>query len=136
MIPVANNTASESDSVWQGLDENAFRNTIAVLAVASKDLPGDPRDYSVKEWGRQRYNASQHTLSLEDEQRLADDLAYIAASREGGKVVSAVALEELLHPPGLTIRLAANRSIAEQVPRQLTSLLALLRARAERGSPH
>lgn len=138
MIPIANSTASENDSVWKGLGEHAFRNTISALAAASKGLPGDPRGYLAEEWERRHplHDNNQHRLCLRDEQRLADDLAYVAASREGGKAVSAVALEEHLRPPGLTIRLAANRSIPEQVPKQFHALLRLLRARAGRGLHH
>lgn len=135
MIPVPNNTAPKHDSVWKGLGEQDFRKTVAVLTVASKDIPGDARNYSVEEWERNQspHKTNQYSLSLRDEQRLADDLAYIAASREGGIAVSAVALEENLQLPGLTIRLAANRSIPEQVPKQLNALLSLLQARAKRG---
>lgn len=135
MISVANNTAPKHESVWKGLNEVTFRNVISALAVASKDLPGDSRNYSVQDWERHHpvHGDSQRSLSLEDEQRLADDFAFIAAFREGGISVSAVGLEERLHPPGLTVRLAANRLIPEQVPRQLNAILEMLRARAARG---
>ncbi|KAL8824638.1 MAG: hypothetical protein Q9170_008093 [Blastenia crenularia] len=117
MIPVANNTASPEDSIWNALNETIFRNTIAALAKTSNDLPGESRTYSLSEWDRHHTdpNASQRSLSLDDEQRFADDLAYIAASREGGKAVSAVGLEEHSDSLGITVRLAANRSIPDEV---------------------
>ncbi|KAI4130960.1 MAG: hypothetical protein LQ338_001471 [Usnochroma carphineum] len=85
MISVANNTAPKHESVWKGLNEVTFRNVISALAVASKDLPGDSRNYSVQDWERHHpvHGDSQRSLSLEDEQRLADDFAFIAAFREG-----------------------------------------------------
>ncbi|KAL9011323.1 MAG: hypothetical protein Q9173_003824 [Seirophora scorigena] len=85
MLPATNNTAPDCDSIRKGLDEKTFRNTIAALRFASKDLPSDSRVYAVDEWERQHHldGTSQRRLSLKDEQRLADDLAYVAASREG-----------------------------------------------------
>ncbi|KAL8986638.1 MAG: hypothetical protein Q9177_004081 [Variospora cf. flavescens] len=135
MLPVANNTAPECDSIWKGLDEKTFRSTIAALSLASNGVPGDSRIYAVDEWERQRHldDTSQRRLSLKDEQRLADDLAYIAVSRDGGKAVSAVALEENFYLPTLTVRLAANGYIPEQVPKELNAFLSVLRARANKG---
>ncbi|KAL8973557.1 MAG: hypothetical protein Q9197_002200 [Variospora fuerteventurae] len=125
MLPVANNTAPECDSIWKGLDEKTFRSTIAALSLASNGVPGDSRIYAVDEWKRQRHldDTSQRRLSLKDEQRLADDLAYIAVSRDGAKAVSAVALEENFYRPTLTVRLAANGYIPEQVPKELNAFL-------------
>ncbi|KAL8712357.1 MAG: hypothetical protein Q9225_006968 [Loekoesia sp. 1 TL-2023] len=125
---IANNTASKENSIWKGLNENVFRSTIDVLKRSSGDVPGDSRNYSLAEWEHRRstHDTTWRNLSSQDEQRLADDLAYIAASKEGGKAVSAVALEECFDPPGLTVRLAANRSIPDQVPEQLNALLHLL----------
>lgn len=135
MLAVTNNTAPDCDSIWKGLGEKTFRNTVAALSFASKNLPSDSRVFAVDEWERQHHldDTSQRRLSLKDEQRLADDLASIAASREGGKAVSAVALEEQLYPPILTVRLAANGQIPEQVPQGLHAFLAVLRTRAEKG---
>lgn len=135
MLAVTNNTAPDCDSIWKGLGEKTFRNTIANLKFASKDLPSDSRVYAVDEWERQHHldDTSQRRLSLKDEQRLADDLAYIAACREGAEAVSAVAMEEQLYPPSLTFRLAANGQVPEQVPRELNAFLSVLRARAKKG---
>ena len=135
MLRAQVNTASEDNSVWKGLNENVFRSTIAKLGDSSKNLPSDPRVYSLATWELQHSTSDngEWSLSLQDEQRLADDLAFIAASKDGGKAVSAVALEEQVNPPGLKVRLAVNRPIADEVPKQLNTLFTFLRARAERG---
>ncbi|KAL8932461.1 MAG: hypothetical protein Q9216_006826 [Gyalolechia sp. 2 TL-2023] len=135
MIPLDSNTASKQDSIWKALNESTFRKTIADLGKASGDVPGQSRPYSLSEWERRHtdHNLAQRSLTLEDEQRLADDLACIAASREKGKAVSAVTLEEQCNPPGMIVRLAANASIPNQVPAQLNAIFRVLHARVQRG---
>lgn len=135
MNPLDSNTASKQDSLWKGLSEKTFRRTIADLKKVSGEIPGELRRYSLTEWERHHtdHNVTQRSLSLEDEQHLADDLAYIAASRERGKGVSAVALEEHCNSPGMTVRLAANSSIPAQVPEKLNAVFSLLHNRVERG---
>ncbi|KAL8730898.1 MAG: hypothetical protein Q9181_004514 [Wetmoreana brouardii] len=94
-------TASKKDSIWKDLDEDVFRRNIVALAHAFNDVPGDSWDYSLTDWkGRHPVEQkTQHRLSFEDEQRVADDLAYIAASKKSGEAISAVALEETSNPP-------------------------------------
>lgn len=131
-------TASEDDSIWKGLDEDTFRRTIVALAKASNNVPGDTRDYSSFGWENRHLvgHSTNYSLLISDEQHIADDLAYVACFREGVKAVSAVALEEHVNCPGLTVRLAANASIPQQVSEQLNAILQLLRSRAEKGLQH
>ncbi|KAK0507435.1 hypothetical protein JMJ35_009958 [Cladonia borealis] len=81
-------------------------------------VPSDPEDNSARLWLAQRTNAvnSVHLLPFDVEQRVADDLAFIAAAEEGVKSISAIALEQHLGAAGLTIRLAANEIIPKDVP--------------------
>ncbi|KAL9604450.1 MAG: hypothetical protein Q9179_001839 [Wetmoreana sp. 5 TL-2023] len=138
MLPASVKTASREDSIWKKLSEDEFRKNIVSLAQASNSVPADARDYSLTDWESRHPNDSnaQRRLSLDDERRIADDLAYIAASREGGEAVSAVTLEEQVKSPGLTVRLAANRSIPKQVPEQLKAVFRFLRSRSGRGVHH
>ncbi|KAL8699554.1 MAG: hypothetical protein Q9201_005937 [Fulgogasparrea decipioides] len=106
MLPASVKTASREDSIWKKLSEDEFRKNIVSLAQASNSVPADARDYSLTDWESRHPNDSnaQRRLSLDDERRIADDLAYIAASREGGEAVSAVTLEEQVKSPEISER--------------------------------
>ncbi|KAL8684987.1 MAG: hypothetical protein Q9218_008037, partial [Villophora microphyllina] len=137
MSATAVRTASIGDSIWKGLGEDAFRRNVVNLAKAS-EVPGSPRTYSSIDWSQRCPSRSHDSFSLafDDEQRIADDLAYVAASQEDVRSVSAVALEEHPNPPGLTVRLAANASIPDQVVDHLRHILQFLRARVETRGVH
>ncbi len=116
LLPVR--TASADQSIWRGTKLDAFRRNVVALQYASNKVPSDPEDHSARLWLAQRTNAvnSFHLLPFHVEQRVADDLAFIAAAEEGVKSVSAVALEQHVGAAGLTIRLAANETIPKNVP--------------------
>lgn len=73
-----------------------------------------------------------HTLPLEIEQRLADDLAFIAASKKEAKAVSAVALEEGRDSGGLVIRLTSNGTIQKEVLQKFREIAGILQGCAKR----
>lgn len=130
--------ATTEASIWSGLAEDAFREHIVGLEKLSK-IPGDAKTYSLLEWEQRHPNDTrcQRVLAIYDEQQLADGLSYIAASKspnKGGKTISAVAVEEHINALGLTVRLAANRSIHTNVPETLKAIFTLLSACAKKGS--
>ena len=128
-------TASQDESIWKGLGETTFRENIVALGKASKSLPAPPRSYVVTDWERRhpQHPIDQRRLSLHHEQRIADDLAYIAACKKSGKIISAVALEEHISSQGMTVRLAANGSVPEHVVTQLKNFFSILASRAKKG---
>lgn len=133
---LAANTARNDQSIWQGVDRDTFRRHIVGLQQASNEVPSDPVVYSASEWlaTHGTGNGLGHSLPIDVEQRLADDLAFIAAAEEGPKEVSAVALEEHINPPGLLILLAANEKFPNGVEDMLKACFRLLSQCASRST--
>ncbi len=107
-LPVS--TASAEQSIWLGLGENQFRTHVVGLESASNEVPGDPKDHSLQDWERSHAHPD-HLLPLGIEQRIADDVAFIAAAEEGVAAVAAASLEELVDGQGLRFRLAMNAGV-------------------------
>ena len=133
---LAVNTASDDQSIWQGVDRDTFRRHIIGLQQASNEVPSDPVVYSASEWlaTHGTANGLGYSLPMDVEQRLADDLAFIAAAEEGPKEVSAVALEEQINPPGLLILLASNEKFPNGVEDMLKACFRLLSQCASRST--
>ncbi len=129
------NTASAEASIWQGLEHDCFRADIVALQRASHEVPCDPKVYDRGQWhnSRIRLDDPSRLLSFEVEQRVADDLAFLAAAYEGVKAVSAVALEESVDPVGLVIRLAANGVVPQKIAETFRPIFDLLRRCAARS---
>lgn len=136
LLPVR--TASANQSIWRGTNLDTFRTNVVTLQHASSKVPSDPEDHSAGLWLAQRTDAvnSVHLLPFDVEQRVADDLAFIAAAEEGVKSVSAVALEQHVGAVGLTIRLAANETIPKNVPSSFRRLFDLMAQCATDRSPY
>lgn len=125
---LAVDTASLSNSIWRKVGWNTFRNHIVALQRVSNEVPSDPVVHSATHWqaAHREGNDDAWTLPFDVEQRLADDIAFLAAAEEGPKEVSAVALEEQYEPGGLIIRLAANQSVPRGVEDTLRAMFNLL----------
>ena len=136
LLPVR--TASAKQSIWRDTSIDTFRRNVVSLQHASNKVPSDPQDHSASLWLAQRTNAvkSVYLLPFEVEQRVADDLAFIAAAEEGVKSVSAVTLEQHIGDAGLTIRLAANEIIPKDVPGIFRRLFDLMAQCATDRSPY
>ena len=136
LLPVR--TASANQSIWRGTNLNTFRTNVVTLQDVSSRVPSDPEDNSACLWlaqGKKAVN-SVHLLPFDVEQRVADDLAFIAAAEEGVKSVSAVALEQHVGVAGVTIRLAANETIPKDVPGIFRRLFDLMSQCATDRSPY
>ena len=136
LLPVQ--TASRKQSIWQGTNLNTFRTNVVTLQDVSNRVPSDPEDNSARSWLAQGTTAvnSVHLLPFDVEQRVADDLAFIAAAEEGVKSVSAVALEQHVGASGVTIRLATNQTIPKDVPSSFRRLFDLMSQCATDRSPY
>lgn len=74
-----------------------------------------------------------YVLSHEEEQHLADHLAFLACVDEGAKTISAVTLEQGIGLSSLTVRLASNQSPANEVIDGLTDILKIVEEYAHAG---
>ncbi|KIX94729.1 uncharacterized protein Z520_09419 [Fonsecaea multimorphosa CBS 102226] len=126
-------TAKPENSIWHDVPEDAFRRRITALSAATNGVPGDLKYSMSRSTSTQELPPSTGSLNLsfKIEQRLADDFAFIfAAAQEDGESVTAVCIEEILEPPALVIRVAANEGVPEEVKsmklEQCTSTLSQL----------
>ena len=137
-LPV--DTASQRNSIWREVGWDTFRKHIVSLQRATNEVPGDPKVHSASEWQAEHANdvGINRLLPFSVEQRLADDLAFVAAAEEGPMEVSAVVLEEQTQHGGLLVRLAANGLIPRGVRDTLRAMFNLLNKCASRCicSPH
>jgi hypothetical protein len=122
-------TAPSYRSIWSGVNQSEFRDRVKVLEAQnivgnlstsnSQDLDShDPR----------------YLLPLASEQRLADDIAFLAAYEPGAGYVSAATFGALEGQPGIRICLAANRGVTEAAEAELRKFLALVEQCARKGS--
>ena len=125
---LAVDTASFGNSIWRKVGWNTFRNHIVALQRASNEIPSDPLVHSATQW--QAAHGDSHddarTIPFHVEQRLADDIAFLAAAEEGPKEIAAVVLEEQSESGGLIIRLAVNESVPRGVEDTLRAMFDLL----------
>ncbi|KAL8681904.1 MAG: hypothetical protein Q9186_001990 [Xanthomendoza sp. 1 TL-2023] len=125
---VAARTATVQYSIWKNPDEATFRRNLVALADISDEVPGERKSYYNNKSSppTRPPSPSERALLIEDEKRLANDIAFLVAASEGAGAVTAVALEEKIEPRSLTIRLAANAQIPECVLEQVRAILTLL----------
>lgn len=74
-----------------------------------------------------------HTLLHEEEQHLADNLAFLAQNKAGSETVSAVTIEERRDPHSLTVRIAANRTPSIEVVDGIKDILQVVETYARNG---
>lgn len=122
-------TAFGKQSIWFGLGENQFRTHVVALEDKSNEVPEDPKDHSLQDWER-IHDRPGHCLPLIIEQRIADDVAFIAAAEEGALAVAAASLEELVNGEGLRLRLAMNAGVPMKTRKVLRSIFDTLATRA------
>ena len=131
-------TALRKRSIWRGVSENEFRSHVVDLKWKSHGVPVHPKVHSLQAWEQQhriQCNESR-MLPLAVEQRLADDIAFIAAAAEGVKLVSAVGIEEFTNNSGLVVRLAVNDTFPQHVIEALRTLFNFLQQCASRRGFH
>ncbi|KAL8645405.1 MAG: hypothetical protein Q9226_007320 [Calogaya cf. arnoldii] len=67
-----------------------------------------------------------HLISLEDERRITDDFAFLAATEERAEAVTAVAIEVQIEPPGMTVRFAANNGVPDRIWKPIQDILTFI----------
>jgi len=134
-LPV-NTAINKEQSIWRDVERDFFRRHIVDLQRAADEVPSDPIVHSASHWlaSHTKENDEKRILPFHVEQRLADDLAFLAAAEEGPKEVSAVALEEQYGPRGLIVLLAANERIPPGVEDAMKGMFDLLSQCASRST--
>ncbi|KAK0369928.1 hypothetical protein CLIM01_12719 [Colletotrichum limetticola] len=112
---------------WTPTLKAEFHQTIASLRQLT-EIPSEPRDCR----GGATTGSRGHTLSIEDEIRTADSIAFLAHHEEGAKFVSTVTLREC--PEGLQVVLAGNTTPSSSVIDGLMRLTARLSKLSREGS--
>lgn len=125
--PLPVNTAPPIHSIWRDVSQSTFRTRIDQLQRKT-DVPGESKTHTYEAWRRQTGvpHESPHLLPSDVEERVVNDIAFIAANRKDVNSVSAVALEEQRSAHGLIVRLAANGAIEVLVINTLSSIFGLL----------
>lgn len=91
--------------------------------------PCEPVNYR----GREYISTGNYVLLHEEEQHLADSIAFLGQTKEGPNCVSAVTVEQYLSPPSLTIRLASNKTPSLQTVDRLSQVLETVAEYARQG---
>ncbi|KAK1837885.1 hypothetical protein CCHR01_19492 [Colletotrichum chrysophilum] len=113
---------------WTPTLKAEFHQTSASLRRLT-EIPSEPRDY--REGLAPASHA--HALSIEDEIRTADSVAFLAHHEEGGKFVSTATLRE--YPEGLQVVLAGNTTPSSTVIDGFKRLTARLSKLSREGGP-
>ncbi|KAF6220671.1 hypothetical protein HO133_003104 [Letharia lupina] len=126
--PLPVSTASDERSIWRDTDQYKFRKHIIDLQQACNNIPEDPKLHVPEDWHGRRppSNDDGRVLPFEVEERLSNDFAFLVANQKDAGTVSAVALEEIVEPPGLIARLAANGGVQEGVVNALQAIFSIL----------
>lgn len=136
--PLPVSTASDERSIWRDTDQCKFRKHIIDLQQACNNIPEDPKLHVPEDWNGRRppSNDDGRVLPFEVEERLSNDFAFLVANQKDAERVSAVALEEIVEPPGLIARLAANGGVQEGVVNALQAIFSILEKCGKRRAWH
>jgi hypothetical protein len=127
-------TAPPDKSVWTGVDQPAFiarakflesQNVVGDLSTSVASADADSEDVKVQD--------PRYLLPLAAEQRLADDLAFLAAYEPGAGYVSATTVEAFDGEPRIRVCLAANRGVADAAGGEIRRFLGLMEWCARKG---
>lgn len=93
---LATRSAPPEQSIWTDPSEAVFRQRVVELEKLTNAVPLDSEVFPSQEWKETRPATQNYhsQLSLEAEQSLADDIAYLAAVGEGAQSVSAATVQE------------------------------------------
>ena len=120
-------------SLWIGSEQQRFTNAVSKLQNLS-EIPNNPTTHDILTY-RSRSSDPQREwqLDITEEQRLADDLAFLAASQQGAKYVSAVTVEEHRSPMAISIKVSSNDGINSVVIETFKRIFAAIEARIPEG---
>ena len=106
-------TACAKQSIWNDIPEDEFRSHLIMLQERTNSVPIRPALFPLAAYDKS-LTTHPHRLSIQDEQSLADDLAYIASTGEGGQSVAAVGIEQHQSTKGLVFCFAAADAIEDR----------------------
>lgn len=111
-------TATQGKSIWDEVCRAEFDRDVVSLRHQN-DVPGTARIYELND-----NSTASGPFSLAIERQVADDVAFVAAFREGVTAVTAVTLE--LKEEGLRVMLAANEGVEDIVKEALEKVFRAL----------
>jgi hypothetical protein len=124
-------TAPSGRSIWSGVDRPTFQDRVNFLEA--QNVVGDLSTSTAQNLNVQD---QRYLLPLASEQRLADDIAFVAAYEPGAGYVSATTVEALKGGPGIRVCLAANRGVTTAAGDEIRKFLILVERCARKGSPN
>lgn len=122
-------TSTSTESIWNDIDRDQFEANADELEALK--YRAAPKSQARSEWPE---DDNRYLIPYAVERQLADDFAYISACEPKVVTVTAATIEVYEDPPGITIRLAGNKGIRENVQYSLDSILRNLELCARKGS--
>ena len=130
-------TSSPDQSIWRMVAEKDFREHLVALEERTNAVPVDVETFQASACYTGNIDDTPLRLTFSVEQQVADDLAFVAAVKEGAQSVAAVCLEQHLMPePSLKIVVAAADTVDRAVQENLASILDVLMRVASRDQSH
>jgi hypothetical protein len=112
-------TATVSESIWSIIPEATFRTHVVELERATNAVPVDVQTFDPSDWLPTEASAPEsYRLSIDAEQRLANDISYIVAVGEGAQSVAATTIQECRTRSGLGLKVTVASVDAIEAPAQ------------------
>lgn len=118
-------TASRERSIWESIDR--MRLESQTQALHAKQHVSGRRSYTTPATSM---SDSLYPLPVEIEERLANDLAFIAACQPKANFVTAVAIEQGPDKASLVVKLATNEGASDEVSSHFDDIFATMRSHA------
>ena len=129
-MALQHSASSTPYTIWTLVHETQFLKTIQEVSNVSGKVPGEAHVYDQSR--SQACNRSRQ-LPRGVEYQLAQDLAFIAANKEGAHSVSAATVEELATQQGLIFNIASNSGVGPSVREAFSAIGILLEQCARKG---
>ncbi|KAI9761146.1 MAG: hypothetical protein M4579_001193 [Chaenotheca gracillima] len=113
------------------MEISTFMAHVGQLKTLTSSAVGGAQTYSKKD-RIDRDDPTNYPVPFKMESQMADDLAFLAASREGAKHVTAVAIQQNHQDPRLTAVVAANEQIPPPVGPRFLTMMNTMRKRAKK----
>ncbi|KAI9850570.1 MAG: hypothetical protein M1838_005420 [Thelocarpon superellum] len=138
MNPLTLSDARPADSIWTGVGGQAtFRRNVDQLRKSTKDLPRLPQiNHRDERSTGGKVDDAVYLLPFDVERQLASDIAFLAATEGSRDDVTAVAVEQQIHPPSLILKIAANQGVSAEVQSSIKEIFRLMDICARNGTSY
>ncbi|MCJ1246030.1 hypothetical protein MMC30_003234 [Trapelia coarctata] len=124
-------TSSAKNTIWHPVDERTFFSNVKRVSYASWKYPGTFQVFDRKLPTTFSARSPSYSLPLEIEHQLTNDLAFITAAYEGAEFVSATTVSEHAQSTGMTLTVASNAGVPNQVEAALADICRELHRRSQ-----